>query len=163
MGKLQKVVIYSDGSCLGNPGPGGYGTILHYTDSQGNLHERKYSSGYRKTTNNRMEIMGVTAGFLALKRPCLVEVYTDSQYVVNAFEKGWIRSWKKKGWKNLSGPVKNVDLWKKLLKAMNGHQVTFHWVKGHAGNTYNEKCDKMARQAAAGENLIRDAGADFHR
>lgn len=113
------VKIYTDGSARGNPdGPGGYGAVLHYTDPKGQLHEREYSQGYVKTTNNRMELMAAIVGLEALNRPCQVELYSDSQYLVNAFNQHWIESWQKKNWKRgKNEPVKNVDLWKRLLAA----------------------------------------------
>lgn len=157
----MKVTIYTDGSARGNPdGPGGYGTILHYTDSTGHLHTREFSAGYRKTTNNRMELMAVIAGLEALNRPCEVELYSDSQYVVNAFNQHWIDGWVKKGWKRgKNEPVKNVDLWKRLLAAKEKHWVTFIWVKGHDGHPQNERCDALATGAADGGNLIEDVVA----
>lgn len=147
---MQKVTIYTDGSARGNPdGPGGYGAILRYVDSRGEVHEKELSEGYEKTTNNRMEMMGVIAALEALRRPCQVDLYTDSQYVVNAFEKGWIRNWKKNGWKTASKePVKNRELWERMLEAAEGHELTFHWVKGHAGHPENERCDRLATAAA---------------
>ena len=147
---MQKVTIYTDGSARGNPdGPGGYGAILRYVDSKGQIHEKELSQGYEKTTNNRMEMMGVIAALEALRRPCQVDLYTDSQYVVNAFEKGWIRNWKKNGWKTASKePVKNRELWERMLKAAEDHELTFHWVKGHAGHPENERCDRLATAAA---------------
>ena len=142
------VTLYTDGSAKGNPdGPGGYGCILHYIDGKGNLHEREFTAGYVKTTNNRMELMAVIVGLEALTKPCRVEVISDSKYVTDAFNAHWIDSWVKKGWKRgKNEDVKNVDLWKRLLSAMQPHQVTFTWVKGHAGNTYNELCDSMVRK-----------------
>lgn len=147
---MQKVTIYTDGSARGNPdGPGGYGAILRYVDSRGEVHEKELTQGYEKTTNNRMEMMGVIAALEALRRPCQVDLYTDSQYVVNAFEKGWIRNWKKNGWKTASKePVKNRELWERMLEAAEGHELTFHWVKGHAGHPENERCDRLATAAA---------------
>ena len=147
---MQKVTIFTDGAARGNPdGPGGYGAILQYVDREGTLHERELSRGYEKTTNNRMEMMAVIAALEALKHPCLVDLYTDSQYVVNAFEKGWIRNWKKNGWKTASKePVKNKELWERMLEAASPHTLTFHWVKGHAGHPENERCDRLATQAA---------------
>lgn len=142
------VKLYSDGSSRGNPGPGGYGTVLQYVDSTGKLHEREFSEGFKDTTNNRMEIMGVIAGLEALTKPCNVTVISDSKYVTDTFNKNWIESWIKKGWKNSSGPVKNVDLWQRLLKAMEPHEVNFVWVKGHAGHPENERCDALATAAA---------------
>ena len=154
------VEIYSDGSSRGNPGPGGFGTVLRFTKSTGEVHEREISQGYRQTTNNRMELMGVITGLEALKRPCAVDVYTDSQYVVKAFNDHWIDGWLRRGWKNASkNPVKNVDLWKRLLAAAEPHDVTYHWVRGHAGHAENERCDALATAAADGDGLIDDPGA----
>ena len=151
----MKVTLYTDGSARGNPeGPGGYGAVLQYIDRTGTLHEREYSAGYKKTTNNRMELMAVIVGLEALTKPCEVEVISDSKYVTDAFNKNWIVGWLKKNWKGASGPVKNVDLWKRLLKAKAPHQVTFTWVKGHAGHPENERCDMLAPGAADGAALL---------
>ncbi len=154
----MKVSIYTDGAARGNPdGPGGYGTVLEYVDGKGGLHRKEISQGYRKTTNNRMELMAVIAGLEALNRPCEVELYSDSKYVVDAFNQHWIDGWLKKGWKRgKNEPVKNVDLWKRLLAAKKKHQVTFIWVKGHDGHPQNERCDALATGAADGDNLIED-------
>ena len=154
------VKIYTDGAARGNPdGPGGYGTVLEYVDTKGQLHVKELSCGYVKTTNNRMELMAVIAGLEALNRPCTVEVYSDSQYVVNAFNQHWVDGWIKKNWKRgKNEPVKNVDLWKRLLAAKEPHSVTFHWVKGHDGHPQNERCDKLATTAADSGNLIADEG-----
>ena len=153
----MKVTLYTDGSARGNPeGPGGYGAVLQYIDRTGTLHEREYSAGYKKTTNNRMELMAVIVGLEALTQPCEVEVISDSKYVTDAFNKNWIDGWLKKNWKGASGPVKNVDLWKRLLKAKAPHQVTFTWVKGHAGHPENERCDMLATGAADGSDLLDD-------
>lgn len=156
----MKVKIYTDGAARGNPdGPGGYGTVLEYTDTKGTLHTRELSRGYQKTTNNRMELMAVIAGLEALNRPCEVELYSDSQYVVNAFNQHWIESWIKKGWKRgKNEQVKNVDLWKRLLAAKEPHTVKFIWVKGHNGHPQNERCDELATGAADGEELLVDEG-----
>lgn len=156
----MKVQIYTDGAARGNPdGPGGYGTVLEYIDSKGNLHVKELSQGYVRTTNNRMELMAVIAGLEALNRPCEVELYSDSKYVVDAFNQHWIDGWLKKGWKRgKNEPVKNVDLWKRLLKAKEIHCVTFHWVKGHDGHLQNERCDTLATTAADSGNLIIDEG-----
>lgn len=158
----MKVKLYSDGAARGNPdGPGGYGAILTYLDTKGNLHEKELTAGYVKTTNNRMELMAVIVGLEALNRPCEVEVYSDSKYVVDAFNQHWIESWIKKGWKRgKNEPVKNVDLWQRLLKAKEQHQVTFIWVKGHAGHDYNERCDRLATTSADGDNLLIDPGIE---
>lgn len=153
------VVIYTDGSSRGNPGPGGYGTVLEYVDTKGNLHTREYSAGYELTTNNRMELMGVIVGLEALTKACTVDVYSDSQYVVKAFTEHWIDGWIQKDWKQgTKNPVKNIDLWKRLLEAKRKHQVLFHWIKGHAGHPQNERCDRLATQAADGENRLQDIG-----
>ncbi len=152
------VTIYTDGSARGNPdGPGGYGTIITFVDSKGTLHEREYSAGFKKTTNNRMELMAAIIGLEALTKPCKVLIYSDSQYVVKAFTEHWLEGWIKKGWKRSQNePVKNIDLWKRLLKAMEPHEVTFTWVKGHAGHPMNERCDVLATTAADGTDLAED-------
>lgn len=152
------VKIFTDGAARGNPeGPGGYGAVLQYIDSKGELHEREYSAGYKKTTNNRMELMAVITGLEALTRPCEVEVISDSKYVTDAFNQHWVDGWLKRNWKGSSNnPVKNVDLWKRLLKAKAPHQVKFTWVKGHAGHPENERCDKLATTAADGNSLLDD-------
>ena len=154
------VKVYTDGAARGNPdGPGGYGSVLEYVDTKGELHVKEISQGYVRTTNNRMELMAVIAGLEALNRPCTVEVYSDSQYVVNAFNQHWVDGWIKKGWKRgKNEPVKNVDLWKRLLDAKSRHSVTFHWVKGHDGHPQNERCDELATTAADGTELIVDEG-----
>lgn len=157
---MGKVLIYTDGAARGNPdGPGGYGTVLHYTDGKGQLHEKTLSGGYVRTTNNRMELMAAIAGLEALNRPCQVELYSDSKYLTDAFNQGWIDNWVKNNWKRgKSGPVKNIDLWERLLAAKQQHQVSFFWVKGHAGHPQNERCDLLATTAADGENLMVDQG-----
>ncbi len=159
---MMKVKIYTDGSARGNPdGPGGYGTVLEYVDTKGVQHTKELSQGYEKTTNNRMELMAVIAGLEALNRSCEVEVYSDSKYVVDAFNQHWVDSWLRKGWKRgKNEPVKNIDLWKRLLCAKEMHSVTFHWVKGHDGHPQNEMCDMLATSAADGENLIVDEGLE---
>ena len=145
----MKVTLYSDGASRGNPGPGGYGTILQYTDRAGVLHEKEISEGFRETTNNRMELMGVIAGLEALLKPCSVDVWSDSQYVIKAFNDHWIDGWKKRGWKKADGkPVLNEELWKRLLLAAEPHEITWHWVKGHDGHPENERCDALASAAA---------------
>lgn len=161
----MKVSIYTDGAARGNPdGPGGYGTVLEYVDTKGELHRKEISQGYKKTTNNRMELMAVIIGLEALIRPCDVEVISDSRYVTDAFNKKWIDNWQKRGWKSSTGKVKNVDLWKRLLAAKAPHTVCFTWVKGHNGHPENERCDSLATAAADGDNLLTDSdcflGAD---
>ncbi|HKM03632.1 MAG TPA: ribonuclease HI [Lachnospiraceae bacterium] len=154
----MNVTIYSDGSARGNPdGPGGFGTVLQYVDHKGEVHQREFSAGYKKTTNNRMELMGVIAGLEALTKPCHVEVVSDSKYVTEAFNQNWITNWLKKNWKTAGNkPVKNIDLWKRLLKAKENHIVVFTWVKGHAGHPENERCDYLATSAADGNGLLDD-------
>lgn len=156
----MQVKIYTDGAARGNPdGPGGYGAVLEYVDTKGALHTKELSKGYKKTTNNRMELMAVIAALEALNRPCSIELYSDSKYVVDAFNQKWIDSWLKKGWKRgKNEPVKNVDLWQRLLKAKEPHQVRFIWVKGHDGHPQNERCDLLATTAADGDDLIEDTG-----
>ncbi|MCD7834744.1 MAG: ribonuclease HI [Lachnospiraceae bacterium] len=157
------VKIYTDGAARGNPdGPGGYGVILQYTDPSGRLHEREYAQGYQKTTNNRMELMAAIVGLEALNRPCEVDLYSDSQYLVNAFNQHWLDAWLRNNWQRKdrksgkSEPVKNVDLWKRLLAAAKPHQITWNWVRGHNGHPENERCDQLATGAADGEDLAED-------
>ncbi|MBP3198728.1 MAG: ribonuclease HI [Butyrivibrio sp.] len=161
----MRVEIYSDGSARGNPdGPGGYGTILRYVDAKGEVHEKELSAGYDKTTNNRMELMGAIVGLEALNRPCDVEIFSDSQYVIKAFNDKWIEGWIKKGWKTAGNkPVKNVELWKRLLKAAEPHGIRWNWVKGHAGHEENERCDTLATRAADRpvSELLHDDGGDL--
>ena len=139
----KTVTLYTDGACSGNPGLGGYGGILIYGEVQ-----REYSGSESQTTNNRMELMAVIEGLKRLKYPCIVEVYSDSAYTVNAFDNGWIYAWKKNGWKKADNkPVLNVDLWEKLYTLTRIHEVTFHKVAGHADNQLNNRCDELARGA----------------
>ena len=157
--KKQKVIkIFTDGAARGNPdGPGGYGTIVEYVDDKGQLHTREYCGGYKKTTNNRMELMAAIVGLEALNTSCKVELYSDSKYLVDAFNQQWIDGWIAKGWKRgKNEPVKNIDLWKRLLEAMKPHQVSFVWVKGHDGHSQNERCDQLATGAADGDDLQDD-------
>ncbi len=152
----MKVTVYTDGAARGNPdGPGGYGAVLTYVDSKGNEHIRELSEGFEKTTNNRMELMAAIAALEALIKPCEVDLYSDSKYLTDAFNKGWIDSWIKRGWKKADkSPVLNIDLWQRLLKAAGPHKITWIWVKGHAGNPLNERCDTLATEAA--DRLHRD-------
>lgn len=155
----KNVVIYTDGSSRGNPGPGGYGAVLLYTNSKGETTSLELSEGFRLTTNNRMELMGVAVALEALKVPCRVELHSDSKYVVDAFNQHWIDGWLRRGWKtSAKQPVKNIDLWKRVLSAMEPHEVTFVWVRGHAGHEYNEICDTLATTAADGDDLREDTG-----
>ena len=147
---MMKVEIYTDGAARGNPdGPGGYGAVLSYTDPHGNTHTKELSGAYAVTTNNRMELMAAIAALEALNRPCEVELYSDSRYLIDAFNSGWLDAWMKKGWKRADGSrVLNIDLWQRLLDAASPHEIRWIWVKGHAGNPLNERCDKLATQAA---------------
>jgi len=139
-----RVVIYTDGACSGNPGPGGWGAILQFGDR-----EKEMSGGEKETTNNRMELMAAISALEALNRPCQVKLYTDSNYVKNGITK-WIHSWKKNGWKTASRkPVKNTEHWQRLLTALRSHDVSWHWVKGHVGHPENERADELARQGMA--------------
>ncbi len=153
--KAEKVVnLYTDGSCLGNPGKGGYGAILEFKGKKQEL-----TAGFARTTNNRMELLGVITGLNKLKEACNVNIYTDSQYVAKAIKQNWLENWKKNGWKTANKkPVKNQDLWIALDTALSHHNVTFHWIKGHAGHPENERCDELARTSAGSEYLAEDAG-----
>ncbi|HMV47437.1 MAG TPA: ribonuclease HI [Blastocatellia bacterium] len=154
MTDLKQVVIYTDGACSGNPGPGGYGVVLLY-----NGHRKELSGGFRKTTNNRMELLGAIEGLRALKDRCAVRLHTDSQYVVNAIQKGWAAKWKANGWmRNKTDKAVNPDLWEQLLQLCKQHKVEFIWVRGHAGNVENERCDQLAVAAAQQPNLPVDEG-----
>ncbi|MCD8009552.1 MAG: ribonuclease HI [Lachnospiraceae bacterium] len=154
------VKIFTDGAARGNPdGPGGFGAVLQYIDTKGVLHEKELSGGFVRTTNNRMELMAAIAALEALNRPCQVDLYSDSSYLVDAFEKHWIDSWQQAGWRRgKPNEVKNIDLWQRLLAARAPHQVNFHWVKGHAGHPENERCDRLATSAADGGDLQIDPG-----
>ena len=137
---MKQVELYTDGACSGNPGPGGWGAILIYKGT-----EKELSGGEKSTTNNRMELTAVIKGLSALKESCIVELYSDSQYVIDALEKGWAVSWQARGWKKADKkPALNPDLWEALLSLVDKHQVHYHWVKGHADNPYNNRCDQLA-------------------
>jgi len=154
MGKVKHVIMYTDGACLGNPGPGGYGAILIY---QG--HKKELSGGYRQTTNNRMEIMAAIVGLEALRGKCEVTLYSDSEYLVKAMSRKWVQRWRAKGWKrNKREKALNPDLWERLLQLCEYHEVRFSWVKGHAGTPENVRCDELAMQAAQQPNLLADEG-----
>ena len=151
---LKHVTIHADGSCLGNPGRGGYGVLLQF----GTV-EKELSGGFRKTTNNRMELMAAIKGLEAIKYPCLVTVYSDSKYLVDAMSKGWVQRWRSNGWmRTKKDRALNVDLWRKLLRAGKDHEVTFRWIRGHAGNAENERCDQLAVEAANQPNQPCDGG-----
>lgn len=137
---MKKVTIYTDGACSGNPGAGGWGAILQY-----NGHEKEISGGDKLTTNNKMELLAVISALELLKEPCEVDLYSDSKYVIDSITKGWAMGWKARGWKKADkSPAKNIELWEKLLNLLETHNVTFHWVKGHADNPYNNRCDELA-------------------
>ena len=137
---MRTVTIYTDGACSGNPGPGGWGAILSYHGA-----EKELSGGEAETTNNRMELTAAIRGLEALKEPCRVALYTDSQYIANAINQHWLVNWKKRGWKKADkSPVLNRELWEALDAQLSRHDVTFHWVKGHADNAYNNRCDALA-------------------
>lgn len=136
---MKEIQLYTDGACRGNPGRGGWGAILVY-----GKYERELSGGERETTNNRMELMAAISGLSALKEPCRVTLYSDSKYLVDAFNEGWVHSWKKSGWRRGRDQLKNPDLWEKIYALTKTHDVTFVWVKGHDGHAYNERCDALA-------------------
>ena len=152
MSSTETVHAYSDGSAIGNPGPGGYGTLLVW-----NGEEKELSAGFRRTTNNRMELLGAIVALEALKRPSQVVLSTDSQYVVNGIEKGWAKKWRANGWRrNKKEMALNPDLWERLLKAVERHRVTFKWVRGHDGHVENERCDVLANTAARTNPVLVD-------
>lgn len=154
--EMKEVVIYTDGGCINNPGPGGYGVVLLYGERR-----KELSGGYKLTTNNRMELMAVIAGLKALKKPCKVKLYSDSKYVVDGINLGWAKTWKKNNWwRTNSEKAINPDLWEQLLLESEKHKVEFVWVKGHAGIRENERCDELAYQAAKQENLAEDEEYD---
>lgn len=137
---MKKVTIYSDGACSGNPGPGGFGTVLVY-----NGIEKEISGGFEETTNNRMELLGAIRGLECLKEPCEVTIVSDSKYLCDAINKGWLENWKQKDWKKADKkPVLNVELWQQLDSLLQTHKVSFEWIKGHNGHKYNERCDTLA-------------------
>lgn len=152
MAKLKDVTIHTDGACLGNPGPGGYGVVMRYKD-----HRKELSAGYRRTTNNRMELLAAIIGLRSLKQRCRVTLYSDSRYVVDGISKGWAKKWASNGWmRNDKDEALNPDLWQQLLALCDEHEVTFQWVKGHSGDKENERCDALANQAASGQFLLED-------
>lgn len=145
---MKRVLLYTDGACSGNPGPGGWGAILIYGEIK-----KELSGGETSTTNNRMELTAVIEGLKRLKFPCIVDIYSDSAYTVNAFQEGWVRNWEKGGWiKADKKPVLNADLWQELISLVRKHQVTFHKVKGHSDNQLNNRCDELARAAIHSKN-----------
>jgi ribonuclease HI len=151
---MKQVTVYTDGACAGNPGPGGWAAILKY-----NRHRRELSGGFRRTTNNRMELTAVIRALEALREPCAVTLFSDSEYVVNGITRGWAVKWRAAGWKRPRGKLTpNWELWQRLLELCERHEVRMRWVEGHAGNEENERCDEMATAAAALPNLPPDEG-----
>ena len=147
---MKEVALYTDGACSGNPGPGGFGVVLLYGE-----HRKELCGGYRRTTNNRMELLAVIKGLEALNGRCSVTLYSDSKYVLDALTKGWARRWRANGWRrNRKGePAVNPDLWTRLLDLCDGHEMGYQWVKGHAGDQENERCDALSTEALAGPDL----------
>lgn len=151
---MKKVEIHTDGACSGNPGPGGYGTVM-----VSGKHRLELSQGYRRTTNNRMELLACVAALDALKSPCEVTLVSDSRYVVDAMTKNWLRGWKSRGWLTSNKkPVKNKDLWMLLESAAASHKITWKWIRGHAGHKENERCDELAVAAVKSRDLLEDSG-----
>lgn len=149
-----QVIIHTDGSALGNPGPGGWGAVLRYGDTQ-----KEISGGFCETTNNRMELTAVIEALTTLTRPCKVVLYSDSKYFLDAIRQKWLDNWQKKGWKTAAKkPVKNQDLWRKILPLIEKHDIQYEWVKGHSGNPDNERCDVLAKEAASQSGLPVDPG-----
>lgn len=159
MGFLRRVIIHTDGACKGNPGPGAYGAVL-----VSGRHRKEISGGYRLTTNNRMELRGAIAALELLSEPCEVELHSDSKYLVQAITEKWLDGWKRRGWMTSDKkPVKNQDLWLRLMAAMAPHRIDWRWVKGHAGHAENERCDELANLAVAGKELQEDPGFEATR
>ena len=151
---MKKVTIYTDGAAIGNPGPGGYGVVMLY-----GKYRKEAKGGFRLTTNNRMELMAALVGLGMLNTQCSVTLYSDSQYLVDAMTKGWIKRWQANGWKTRENrKVANIDLWKQLLEQKDKHSVAFEWIRGHQGNKENERCDQLSTQMAAAEDLPADTG-----
>lgn len=151
---MKRVTIYTDGACIGNPGKGGYGAVIIFGQ-----HGKEICAGYRKTTNNRMELLAAIEALKKLTEPCEVTLYSDSEYLVNAMAKGWAQKWQEDGWqRGRRGKALNPDLWERLLTLTSEHLVTFKWVRGHSGNKENERCDTLAREAARGSDLLVDKG-----
>ncbi len=141
---MKRVELYTDGACSGNPGPGGWGAILRFRTAD-KVYEKELSGGADETTNNRMELTAFLAGLQQLNQPCEIDLYSDSQYVINALEKGWAKGWRARGWKKADkSPALNADLWAVALAESEKHQIHYHWLKGHAGHPENERCDRMA-------------------
>ena len=159
MNVMPEVEIYTDGACSGNPGKGGYGVVIRYKKNNGEYVSKEISEGFITTTNNRMEVLSAIVALNALKKPCKVKLYSDSKYLVDAIEKKWLDNWQAKNWKTSNKkPVKNIDLWEKLLLAMKPHEIDWIWVKGHAGHEFNERCDQLGVAAYNSDNLKVDDG-----
>lgn len=153
---MKHVHIHTDGSSRGNPGPGGYGAVVTFGP-----YRKELAGGFRRTTNNRMEVLAAIAGFESLHEPCKITLWSDSRYLVDTMNKNWIAGWKKRGWKRSDKtPVKNVDLWVRMERATDGHDIEWKWLKGHAGHKENERCDLLATGAADGSCLKEDEGYD---
>ncbi len=151
---LNRVIIHTDGGCKGNPGPGAYGAIL-----VSGPHRKELSAGFKRTTNNRMELRAAIAALEMLKQPCEIELHSDSKYLIDAMTKKWVDGWKKRAWQTAARqPVKNKDLWERLIAATQSHKIDWRWVKGHAGHRDNERCDELANIAVTGSNLQEDVG-----
>lgn len=151
---MKEVTIHTDGACRGNPGPGGYGVVM-----VSGRHRLELSAGYRRTTNNRMELLAAIVALEKLSTPCRVTLWSDSRYLIDAMTKGWLRGWKARGWVTASRqPVKNPDLWRRLEAATSGHDLTWKWLRGHAGHPENERCDQLAVAASQGRDLPEDSG-----
>ena len=151
---MKKVEIYTDGACSGNPGPGGVGIVM-----MAGAHRKEISLAYKLTTNNRMEVLAAIIALENLKQPCFVQLYSDSRYLVDAIEKGWVVRWQQNGWmRNKKDPAVNVDLWERLLPLLSMHKVEFVWVRGHSDNVENNRCDQLARDAITAGNFLEDVG-----
>jgi len=154
---IKEVDLYTDGACSGNPGPGGYGVILKYGP-----HLREISGAYANTTNNRMELMAVIKGLESLKEPCRVTVYSDSKYIIDAITRGWVHKWRAKGWMRTAHErAKNVDLWEQVLALAQKHKISWVWVKGHANNEYNNRCDQLAVAAIKNDTRLEDSADEL--
>lgn len=153
MSQLKSVIIYTDGACLGNPGPGGYAAVLKYETRR-----KEISGGFNNTTNNRMELMAAIKGLGTLEAKCKVTLYSDSQYLIRSINEGWVEKWRANRWKrNKRDSAENVDLWKQILKLCESHNVEFKWTRGHAGDPENERCDQLANEAAKQPDLPDDS------
>lgn len=159
MENMPQVEIYTDGACSGNPGKGGYGVVIRFKKSDGQYVEKELSEGFLATTNNRMEVLSAIVALNTLTKPCKVRLYSDSKYLIDTIEKRWLDNWQNKNWRNASKKtVKNVDLWKRLIEAMEPHDVEWIWVKGHNGHEFNERCDSLGVAAYNSDNLKVDEG-----